>query len=85
LFSGGQRLSAKLVLQGGQLATDRSAKETVITHLHKSVRQDMLEDVFYKLKSAQFIIEKVPTLKETTLKLLSKRGPLYNRKVAHFG
>jgi len=41
--------------------------------------------VFYKLKSAQFIIEKVPTLKETTLKLLSKRGPLYKRKVAHFG
>ena len=33
--------------------------------------------VFYKLKSAQFIIEKVPTLKVATLKLLSKRGPLY--------
>jgi hypothetical protein len=40
--------------------------------------------VFYKLKSAQFIIEKVPTLKVATLKLLSKRGPLYYRKVAHF-
>jgi hypothetical protein len=33
--------------------------------------------VFYKLKSAQFIIEKVPTLKVATLKLLSKRGPFY--------
>ena len=33
--------------------------------------------VFYKLKSTQFIIEKVPTLKVATLKLLSKRGPLY--------
>jgi len=40
--------------------------------------------VFYKLKSAQFIIEKVPTLKVATLKLLSKRGPLYYRKGAHF-
>ena len=35
------------------------------------------QHVFYKLKSAQFIIEKVPTLKVATLKLLSKRGPLY--------
>jgi hypothetical protein len=33
--------------------------------------------VFYKLKSAQFIIEKVPTLKKERLKLLFKRGPLY--------
>ena len=40
--------------------------------------------VFYKLKSAQFIIEKVPTLKIATLKLLLKRGPLYYRKGAHF-
>ncbi|MBM4428440.1 MAG: hypothetical protein FJ031_14565 [Chloroflexi bacterium] len=40
--------------------------------------------VFYKRKSAHFINEKVPTLKEPTLKLLSKRGPLYKRKVAHF-
>jgi len=40
--------------------------------------------VFYKLKSAQFIIEKVPTLKKPTLKLLSKKGPLYYRKGAHF-
>jgi hypothetical protein len=40
--------------------------------------------VFYKLKSAQFIIEKVPTLKKERLKLLTKRGPLYYRKVAHF-
>jgi hypothetical protein len=40
--------------------------------------------VFYKLKSAHFIIEKVPTLKKPTLKLLSKRVPLYYRKVAHF-
>ena len=40
--------------------------------------------VFYKLKSAQFIIEKVPTLKKPTLKLLSKRGPLYYWKGAHF-
>lgn len=40
--------------------------------------------VFYKLKSAQFIIEKVPTLKVATLKLSSKRGPLYYRKGAHF-
>ena len=40
--------------------------------------------VFYKLKSAHFIIEKVPTLKVATLKLLSKRGPFYYRKGAHF-
>jgi len=43
-----------------------------------------IKAVFYKLKSAQFIIEKVPTLKVATLKLLSKRGPLYYRKVAQF-
>jgi hypothetical protein len=36
-----------------------------------------LNAVFYKLKSAQFIIEKVPTLKKERLKLLFKRGPLY--------
>ena len=39
--------------------------------------RSIFESVFYKLKSAQFIIEKVPTLKVATLKLLSKRGPLY--------
>ena len=33
--------------------------------------------VFYKLKGAQFIIEKVPILKEATLKLSSKRDPFY--------
>jgi len=33
--------------------------------------------VFYKLKSAQFTIEKVPTLKKERLKLLFKKGPLY--------
>ena len=49
MFSWGMRLSAKLVLQGGQLAADRSAKETVIAHLHKSLRQDMLEEALKKL------------------------------------
>jgi hypothetical protein len=51
-------------------------------HPRPSARTGLV--VFYKRKSAQFINEKVPTLKKPTLKLLTKRGPLYKRKVAHF-
>lgn len=39
---------AKLLLQSSQLATDRSTKETVITHLDKGMRQDMLEETLKK-------------------------------------
>jgi hypothetical protein len=45
---------------------------------------DFQVSVFCKRKSAHFINEKVTTLKKPTLKLLTKRGPLYKRKVAHF-
>jgi hypothetical protein len=48
------------------------------------MNSDKVFTVFYKRKRAHFINEKVPTLKKPTLKLLTKRGPLYKRKVAHF-
>ena len=40
---------AKALLQGSQLAADRSAKETIIAHLHKSTREHMLEETLEKL------------------------------------
>ena len=46
-------------------------------HEQAGHRPALVLSVFYKLKSAQFIIEKVPTLKVATLKLLFKRGPFY--------
>ena len=49
MFSRGRHLRAKLVLQGGQLATDRSAKETEITHLDKGMRENMLEETLEEL------------------------------------
>lgn len=48
---------AKADLQSNELATDRSAKETVIAHLDKGMREDMLEETLKELfdrKGASF-------------------------------
>ena len=42
MFGRSVRLSAKAVLQGSQLATDRSTKETVIADLDESMRTNEL-------------------------------------------
>jgi hypothetical protein len=49
LFGRSVRLSAKAVLQGSQLATDSSTKETVIADLDKSMRENMLKETLKKL------------------------------------
>lgn len=71
-------------LQVKALEWDRSSRDGGFLLRGKDLEDAEQQIVFYKLKSAQFIIEKVPTLKRTTLKLLSKKCPLYYRKGAHF-
>ena len=44
-----QHSFAKALLQSSQLAADRSAKEPIIAHLHKSLRKHMLEETLKEL------------------------------------
>jgi len=43
------RLRAKATLQDSQLASNGSAKETVIANFHESMREDMLQETLKKL------------------------------------
>ncbi len=49
MFSRVMHLTAKEALQGSQPASNGSAKETVIAHLHKSMGENMLEETLEKL------------------------------------
>jgi len=68
-------VEGRLQAEGVELHFYSQLKE--IVGKNQRVTAIRLQDVFYKLKSTQFIIEKVPTLKKERLKLLFKRGPLY--------
>ncbi len=68
LFSRIMRLRAKAALQGSQLAPNGSAKETVIADLHKSVRQDVLEEALKKLLDRQRTLFELPGIGSAVLK-----------------
>ena len=49
LFTRNRRRLTKLGLQDGQLAADGSAEEAVIAHLHKRMRENVLEEALKEL------------------------------------
>ena len=58
----------KADLQGRQLAADRSAKETVIAHLHKSMRENMLKETLEKLLNRKRTLFELPGIGSAILK-----------------
>ena len=59
---------AKPLLQVSQLATDRSAKETVIANLHKRMREDMLKEALEKLLDRKRTLFELTAIGSTILK-----------------
>lgn len=68
LFGRSVRLSAKADLQGSQLATDRSAKETVIADFDKSMRENMLKETLKKLLNSKGALFELTGIGNTILK-----------------
>ena len=62
------RLNAKTDLQGSQLATDRSTKETVIADLDESMREDMLKETLKKLLNRKPALFELTGIGNTVLK-----------------
>lgn len=59
---------AKVGLQGRQLAPDRSTQEAGIAHLHKSLRENMLEETLKKLLDRKRTLFELSGIGSTILK-----------------
>ena len=62
------RLAVQAVLQGSQLASHGSTKETVIANLHKSMREDMLQETLKKLLDRKAALFEMPGIRSAILK-----------------
>jgi hypothetical protein len=59
---------AQADLQGSQLASDRRTKETVIAHLHKSLREHMLKETLEELLDRKGTLFELTCIGSTILK-----------------
>jgi hypothetical protein len=68
LFNRIKHRLAKALLQGSQLAAEGSAKETIIAHLHKSMRENMLEETLEELLERKGTLFELPGIGSAILK-----------------
>ena len=68
LLSRSMRLRGKAALQDSQLASNGSAKETVIANFHESMREDMLQEALKELLEGKGTFFELTAIRNTVLK-----------------